>query len=108
MKNTVLLKDRVMTINGDKWTIVNVAPAEPLAEMVAVMLEQEGFPVIVRGTDVFSHLGASEMAVTYVLVPEKDAERALGLIAEMVTPIEEDEAREVSGEESSEEERTEN
>jgi hypothetical protein len=78
-----------MTINGDKWTVVNIAPAEPLAEMVAVMLEQEGFPVIVRGTDVFSHLGASEMAVTYVLVPEKDAERALQLIAETVVPISE-------------------
>lgn len=80
------MKNKTMTINGDKWTVVDVAPAEPLAEMVAVMLEQEGFPVIVRGTDVFSHLGASEMAVTYVLVPEKDAQRASQLIAEMVTP----------------------
>jgi hypothetical protein len=79
-----------MTINGDKWTVVNIAPAEPLAEMVAVLLEQEGFPVIVRGTDVFSHLGASEMAVTYVLVPEKDAERALQLIAETVVPYSEE------------------
>ena len=81
------MKNKTMTINGDKWTVVDVAPAEPLAEMVAVMLEQEGFPVIVRGTDVFSHLGASEMAVTYVLVPEKDAQRASQLIAEMVTPL---------------------
>jgi Putative prokaryotic signal transducing protein len=78
-------KSETMTINGDKWRIVNVAPAEPLAEMVAVMLEQEGFPVIVRGTDVFSHLGASEMAATYVLVPEKDAARALELLANTMT-----------------------
>jgi hypothetical protein len=84
MKNSDVLKDKMMTINGDKWKIVDVAPAEPLAEMVAVMLEQEGFPVLVRGTDVFSHLGASEMAATYVLVPEKDAERALELIASIV------------------------
>lgn len=90
MKNTVVLKDKVMTINGDKWTVVNIAPAEPLAEMVAVMLEQEGFPVIVRGTDVFTHLGASEVGATYVLVPEKDAERALQLMAEIVTPLEGD------------------
>jgi hypothetical protein len=78
------MKHQTMTINGDKWTVVDVAPAEPLAEMVAVMLEDEGFPVIVRGTDVFSHLGASEMATTYVLVPEKDAARALELIGERV------------------------
>lgn len=83
------MKNKTMTINGDKWTVVNVAPAEPLAEMVAVMLEQEGFPVIVRGTDVFSHLGASEMAATYVLVPEKDAERALQLIEDMIQPLSE-------------------
>jgi cobalamin-dependent methionine synthase I len=80
MKNTAALKDKTMLINGDKWSVVDIAPAAPLAEMVAVMLEQEGFPVIVRGTDVFSHLGASEMAATYVLVPEKDAARALELL----------------------------
>jgi Putative prokaryotic signal transducing protein len=80
MKTTAALKDKTMLINGDKWTVVDIAPAAPLAEMVAVMLEQEGFPVIVRGTDVFSHLGASEMAATYVLVPEKDAARALELL----------------------------
>lgn len=76
------MKHETMLINGSKWTVVDIAPAEPLAEMVAVMLEQEGFPVIVRGTDVYSHLGASEMAVTYVLVPEKEAARALELIAD--------------------------
>ncbi len=76
-----------MTINGDRWAVVDIAPAEPLAEMVAVLLEQEGFPVIVRGTDVFSHLGASEMAATYVLVPEKDAARALELLGERVVSL---------------------
>jgi hypothetical protein len=86
------MKNETMTINGDKWTVVNVAPDTPLAEMVAVMLENEGFPVIVRGTDVFSHLGASEVGATYVLVPEKDAERALGLIAEIAAPLEETES----------------
>jgi Putative prokaryotic signal transducing protein len=79
------MKNQTMLINGDQWTVVDVAPAAPLAEMVAVMLEGEGFPVIVRGTDVYSHLGASEMAATYVLVPEKDAARALELIAETVS-----------------------
>lgn len=99
MKNTVVLKDKVMTINGDRWMVVHTAPAEPFAAMIAAVLEEEGFPVIVRGTDVFSHLGASEMAVTYVLVPEKDAERAAQLIAEMVTPLEEDEVQKLSEEE---------
>jgi hypothetical protein len=84
MKNAGSHKDKVMTINGDKWHVVEIAPSEPLAEMIAVMLENEGFPVIVRGTDVFSHLGASEMAATYVLVPEQDAARASELIASMV------------------------
>jgi hypothetical protein len=93
-------KHETMTINGDKWTIVNIAPAEPLAEMVAAMLENEGFHVIVRGTDVFSHLGASEMAVTYVLVPEKDAERALQLIAEVMTPLRDEDVRELPEEDS--------
>ena len=88
------MKNKTMTINGDKWTIVDVAPAELLAEMVAVLLEQEGFPVIVRGTDVFSHLGASEMAATYVLVPEKDAARALELIGERVVPLPEEQEAE--------------
>ncbi|MGL4608358.1 MAG: putative signal transducing protein [Trueperaceae bacterium] len=85
------LPSEPMTINGDKWRVVNVAPAEPLAEMIAVMLEREGFPVLVRGTDVFSHLGASEMTPTYVLVPEKDAARAVELIEELVSPLEEEE-----------------
>ncbi len=91
MKNTAsketASKEKVMTINGDRWAVVDIAPAEPLAEMVAVLLEQEGFPVIVRGTDVFSHLGASEMAATYVLVPEKDAARALELLGERVVSL---------------------
>jgi hypothetical protein len=104
MKNTSVLKGSVMLINGDKWTVVDVAPAAPLAEMVAVMLEQEGFPVIVRGTDVFSHLGASEMGATYVLVPEKDAARASQLIAETVTDYEGEETEKMLDETAKESE----
>jgi Putative prokaryotic signal transducing protein len=97
------MKNETMLINGDKWTVVDVAPAAPLAEMVAVILEQEGFPVIVRGTDVFSHLGASEMGATYVLVPEKDAERALQLIADTVTDFEGEDAEKMMEEMGKEE-----
>lgn len=83
---------QVLTINGDAWTVVDVAPAEPLAEMVAVILEEENFTVLVRGTDfladVFSHLGAMSAQTTFVLVPTAEAERALTLIAETVTDYE--------------------
>ncbi len=84
------MKGETLLLNGDNWTIVDVAPAAELAEMVAVILEEEGFPVIVRGLDgdVFTHMGASGLGTTYVLVPEKDAERALALIAETVTDYE--------------------
>lgn|SRR5690625_2534085 len=90
---------QVLTINGDAWTVVDVAPAEPLAEMVAVILEEEGFAVIVRGADfladVFSHLGALSAQTTFVLVPTADAERALELIAETVTDYEGDDLDEL-------------
>ena len=84
------MKGETLLLNGDNWTIVDVAPAAELAEMVAVILEEEGFPVVVRGLDgdVFTHMGASSLGTTYVLVPEKDAERALALIAETVTDYE--------------------
>jgi hypothetical protein len=84
------MKGETILLNGDNWTIVDVAPALELAEMVAVLLEEEGFPVIVRGLDgdVFSHMGASGIGTTYVLVPEHDAERALRLIADTVTDYE--------------------
>jgi hypothetical protein len=84
------MKGETILLNGDNWTIVDVAPALELAEMVAVLLEEEGFPVVVRGLDgdVFSHMGASGIGTTYVLVPENDAERALTLIAATVTDYE--------------------
>lgn len=81
-----------LMLNGDNWTIVDVAPAMPLAEMVAGILEDEGFVVVVRGAemllDALSHLGSVSAATTYVLVPEQDAERALRLIEETVTDYE--------------------
>lgn len=84
------MKGETLLLNGDNWTIVDVAPAVELAEMVAVLLEEEGFPVVVRGLDgdVFSHMGASGIGTTYVLVPEAEAERALALIAEKVSDFE--------------------
>ena len=94
VKGTILaMKGETLLLNGDHWTIVDVAPAAELAEMVAAILEEEGFPVIVRGVDgdVFSHMGTSSLGTTYVLVPEKDTERALVLISETVTDYEGDE-----------------
>ncbi len=83
------LKGAVVTLNGDRWTVVDVAPAEPLAEMVAAILEDEGILSVVRGADplddVYSHLGGSRVGTTVVLVPEAEAERAFEIIAETVT-----------------------
>jgi len=83
------MKGETLVINGDRWTVVDVAPAAALAEMVAAILEEEGFLVMTRSPgkldDIFTHLGTHSIGTTYVLVPERDAEHALALIAETVT-----------------------
>ncbi len=88
-----------MLVNGDRWTVVDVAPAAPLAEMVAVVLEEEGFLVMTKGpdmvSDVFTHMGTHSLGTTYVLVPEKDGERALQVVAETVTDYEGDDLDEI-------------
>ncbi|MEJ2290085.1 MAG: DUF2007 domain-containing protein [Deinococcales bacterium] len=87
-----MIKGRTVVINGDPWTVVDVAPAQALAEMVAALLEDEGMVAMVRGTDLlsdmFSNLGASSVGSAVVLVPEAESERALELIAETVTDFE--------------------
>ena len=86
------MKGETLVVNGDPWTVVDVAPAAPLAEMVAALLEDEGFVVMVRGldlhSDAISHLGTTSVMTTYVLVPEGQAEAATKLIAETVTDYE--------------------
>lgn len=92
MSYTKLMKGQTLLVNGDNWMIVDVAPAAALAEMVAVILEEEGFVTITKGpdsvTDLFSPMGTTSIGTTYVLVPEKDGQRALELIAETVTDYE--------------------
>lgn len=87
-----VVKGETLIVNGDPWTVVDVAPAAPLAEMVAALLEDEGFIVMVRGldmhSDAISHLGSTSVMTTYVLVPEQQAEAASALIAETVTDYE--------------------
>ena len=93
------MKGQTLLVNGDSWMIVDVAPAAALAEMVAVILEEEGFIVMTKGpdsvTDIFSHMGTTSIGTTYVLVPEQDGERALELIAETVTDYEGEELEEL-------------
>lgn len=93
------LRGAVITLNGDRWTVVDVAPAEPLAEMVAAILEEEGIVCVVRGADplddVYSHLGGSRVGTTLVLVPEAEAERALLIIADTVTDYQGEELEEL-------------
>lgn len=85
-------KGETLLINGDRWTIVDEAPAAPLAEMVAALLEDEGFVAMVKSpgrmTDVLSHLGTHSLGTHYVLVPEASAEAALELIKDTVTDYE--------------------
>ncbi len=82
------MKGKTLTINGDKWTVVNVAPAPELAEMVAVFLEDQGFVVMTKGpdnvSDALTHLGIYHVGIAYVLVPEESAEAADQLITEML------------------------
>jgi hypothetical protein len=89
------MKGDLVVINGDPWVIVDEAPAAPLAEMVAALLEDEGFVVMVRGIDtigdVFSHMGTPSGGTTFVLVPQADAERAMQLVEQTVTDFEGDE-----------------
>jgi len=86
------MKGETVVINGDNWTVVDEAPAAPLAEMVAALLEEEGFVVMVRGldlqSDAISHLGTISVTTTFVLVPEDQADAAVALIAETVTDFE--------------------
>lgn len=83
------MKGKTILFNGDPWTVVDVAPAEPLAEMVAALLEDEGYVAVVRGIallgDTLAHLGVGSAGASVVLVPEADAEAALALIEETVT-----------------------
>jgi hypothetical protein len=88
------MKGTTITLNGDPWTVVDVAPAAPLAEMVAALLEDEGYVAVVRGADflgdTLAHLGVGTAGASVVLVPEADAAGALALIAETVTDYEGD------------------
>lgn len=86
------MKGDTRIINGDAWTIVDIAPAPPLAEMVAAILEEAGLVAMVSGLDLsseaFSHLGSTNLTTTYVLVPEAQGAEALALIEETVTDFE--------------------
>lgn len=88
------MKGENLMLNGDLWTIVDVAPAPELAEMVAAILEEEGFVALTKSPDhigdALSSLGSSGIGTTYVLVPEGRAEEALELIAATVTDYEGD------------------
>ena len=91
------MKGTTVTINGERWTIVDVAPAAELAEMVAALLEEEGFVTITRGagfaSDALTHLGTHAIGTSYVLVPEEAAEPAMALIEETVTDYEGDDLK---------------
>lgn len=95
-------------INGEIWSVVDLAPALELAEMVAVILEDEGFAVIVKTgeslSDPLSHLGVqSQIGRSYVLVRKNDTEKALEIIAESVTDYEGEELEKIMAQMAKEE-----
>lgn len=89
------MKGDKVTLHGDSWVIVDVAPLPELADMVAVILKDEGYVVEVKGpdfiADVFHALGAQTPGITMVLVPETQAEAALALIAESIRDYDDEE-----------------
>jgi hypothetical protein len=89
------MKGSTIVLSGDRWMIVDVAPAAPLAEMVAALLEEEGFVAQTRGVealaDALTHLGTLNVGAALVLVPEADGPAALALIEQTVTDYEGDE-----------------
>jgi hypothetical protein len=101
------VKGETVRLSGDLWTVVDVAPAEPLAEMVATILEEEGFTVVVRVAtgmaDALTHLGSVSSETTLVLVPEGQAEAALALIADTVTDYEGEELEALLAEQGADE-----
>lgn len=86
------MKGETLLIGGNRWTVVDAAPAEPLAEMVAEILKAEGIPTLVRGPNVvgeaLSTLGSYSLGPIYVLVPEAEATRAGHILEETVTDYE--------------------
>lgn len=91
MKDEIPHKGETVVVNGDRWTVVDEAPAAALAEMVAALLEDEGFVTMVKAPgrqDVLSHLGTHSLGTHYVLVPEEAAPAALALIKDTVTDYE--------------------
>ena len=104
------MKGDSVRLNGDLWTVVDEAPAEPLAEMVATILEEEGFTALVRVAagmaDVLTHLGGVSSETTFVLVPEAQAEAALALIADTVTDYEGEELEALLASEAGEDSET--
>jgi len=93
------MKGDKVALHGSTWVVVDVAPAPELADMVAVILKDEGYVVEVKGpdfiADVFHALGAQMPGVTMVLVPENQADAALALIAESIRDYDEEELAQI-------------
>lgn len=90
-------KGDIVQLHGDEWMIVDIAPAPELADMVAVILEEEGFTVErmgdTMGDEVLRALGAQYMGSSYLLVPSAQGEDALKLIEEVVMDYEGEDAQ---------------
>ncbi len=102
------MKGETLLIGGNRWTVVDAAPAEPLAKMVAEILKAEGIPTMVRGPnvvdEVLTTLGSYSLGPVYVLVPETEATRAGYILEETVTDYEGEELEKFLSEMTGEEE----
>ena len=82
------MKGETLEFEGNPWTIVDVSPAVSLAEMAAVILEEEGISVIIctlEENELSESNNEDQFGTAYVLVPECESPRALELIKDSVT-----------------------
>ena len=87
------MKGETLEFDGKLWTIVDVAPAVSLAEMAAVILEEEGVSAIICMLDeheLSESNNENQFGTAYVLVPECESARALELIKDSVTDYREE------------------
>jgi hypothetical protein len=92
------VRGETLVISGDRWTIVDVAPAVQLAEMVAVILEEEGLSALIctlEEGETKAPTNTRQVEDNYVLVPEEDADKALEIIKDSVTDYRGDQLEEL-------------
>ncbi len=82
------MKGETLEFEGKLWTVVDIVPSVSLAEMAAVILEEEGISAIIctlEENEFSESNNENQFGTAYVLVPESESSRALELIQDSVT-----------------------